>query len=98
MDNNGKNFSVIKMEVHNNNCHYEERSDEVIQGNTRIFGLPRKYYCHYEERSDEVIHSNTRIFWDCHENLRFSRNDKCMFHADLISEFVFSYILKYLEY
>ena len=42
MDNNGKNFSVIKMGVHNIYCHYEERSDEVIQSHTCIFGLPRK--------------------------------------------------------
>ena len=59
MDNNGKNFSVIKMGVHNN-------------------------HCHYEERSDEVIHSHTRIL-DCHENLRFSRNDKCIRRPELVS-------------
>ena len=60
MDNNGKNFSVIKMGVHNN-------------------------YCHYEERSDEVIHSNTMYFLDCHENLRFSRNDKCICRPEVVS-------------
>ena len=63
MDNNGKNFSVIKMGVHNNYCHYEERSDEVIQIHTRIFLITTKIFCHYEERSDEVIQIHTRIFW-----------------------------------
>ena len=44
MDNNGKNFSVIKMGVHNNHSHYEERSDEVIQSNTCIFWIATKIF------------------------------------------------------
>ena len=44
MDNNGKNFSVIKMGVHNNYCHYEERSDEVIQNHTCIFWIATKIF------------------------------------------------------
>ena len=44
MDNNGKNFSVIKIRVHNNHCHYEEHSDEVIQSNTRIFWIATKIF------------------------------------------------------
>ena len=44
MDNNGKNFSVIKIGVHNNYCHYEERSDEVIHSHTRIFGIATKIF------------------------------------------------------
>ena len=33
---------------------------------------------------DEVIHSYT-VFLDCHENLRFSRNDKCICRPELVS-------------
>ena len=44
MDNNGKNFSVIKMGIHNNYCHYEERSDEVIHSYTRIFWIATKIF------------------------------------------------------
>ena len=44
MDNNEKNFSVIKMGVHKNYRHYEERSDEVIQSHTCIFWIATKIF------------------------------------------------------
>ena len=47
-------------------------------------------------RSNPQLHM---YFLDCHENLRFSRNDKCMCHAEFISTTVpNNFIKKYLKY
>ena len=70
------NSQLTNPVILNSNCHAElvSASDQQARRHfQRQWSNPVKDTCHYEERSDEVIQKNKM---DCHENQRFSRNDK----------------------